>query len=50
MANALEVAVNFGFDVEVTSNVTMLGCVTLSRNQEQAVQVTSLDAISKNGS
>ena len=34
MANALEVAVSSGFGVEVTSIITTLGCVTLSRNPD----------------
>jgi hypothetical protein len=34
VGNALEVAMGSGFGVEVTSNVTTLGCVTLSRNVE----------------
>jgi hypothetical protein len=30
VGNALEVAMDSGFGVKVTSNVTMLGCATLS--------------------
>ncbi len=34
IGNALEVAIGSGFNQEVTSNVTKLGCVTLSRNPD----------------